>query len=188
MHARSTPNASNRRSAARGSDRVSKRARTHTLPASFELPVASWNAVPYALLVGVKPTRSSMPIAPGVHVQAGAERSNVNGTDRLIQDRHSHWQCETGARQNGTSSFTPPFDPFPALETKCRWVFALFVPVLGTSFGGCRTQPSPRRHNRRFFWTSIAAAQEERKRSSQNWNESSRAPFSVSVFHKIRAR
>ena len=70
-----------------------------------------------------------MPIAPGAHVQAGAERSNVNGADRLIQDRHSRWQCETGARQNGTSSFTRLFDPFPALQTKRRGVFALFVPV-----------------------------------------------------------
>lgn len=118
-----------------------------------------------------------MPIAPGAHVQAGAERSNVNGVDRLIQDRHSHWQCETGARQNGTSSFTPPFDPFPALETKRRGVFALFVPVLGTSFGGCRTQPGPRRHNRRFFWASIAAAQEERKKVPKTGTNLLEHPF-----------
>ena len=85
-----------------------------------------------------------MPIAPGAHVQAGAERSNVNGADRLIQDRHSHWQCETGARQNGTSSFTHLFDPFPALQTKLRGVFALFVPA-STKYGPAEADAPPQR-------------------------------------------
>lgn len=85
-----------------------------------------------------------MPIDPGAHVQAGAERSSVNGADRFIQDRHSLWQCETGARQNGTSSFTRLFDPFPALQTKRRGIFALFVPA-SAKYGPDEADAAPQR-------------------------------------------